>query len=260
MNDAIDRLDISIIIPAKDEAKRLPSFLDNLIPYCQNSVKQYEIIVVDDGSSDNTAILARDFQAKFSRLKVIRLNKNRGKGYAVKTGLFEACGDIVLFLDADGSTMPDEIENNLHFLKEGYDIVIGSREVKDDKHLVTAKYYRKMIGQVFNFFVHLLLFKEIKDSQCGFKMFRKETIRPIFSQVNIQGFGFDLEVLYLAFKLDYRIKEVPVNWHHVDESKINLIMDSLRMFINIFQVRIWHVNPPVNMGTEESRVKASIRL
>jgi dolichyl-phosphate beta-glucosyltransferase len=231
---------ISIIIPAKDEQKRLPRFLRTVIDYCHQSTHSYEIIVVDDGSKDQTANTTLSFQKEFPSLKVISLERNHGKGYAVKQGFFAAQGEIVLFLDADGSTGPQEIERHLDWFDAGYDIVIGSRVLIDGKSHVNALAYRKWIGAVFNFLVSHMLIKDIKDTQCGFKMFRASLIPALFGGLNLEGFGFDLEVLYLAQKMNLRIKEVAVNWSHVDGSKVNLLKDSLGMFWNIIQIKNWH--------------------
>ncbi len=231
---------VSIIIPAKDEQKRLPLFLKTVIDFCRGSSKVYEIIVVDDGSHDLTAQEALFFQEKFSALKVLSLERNYGKGYAVKRGFFEARGDIVLFLDADGSTPVEEIERHSHLFEEGYDIVIGSRVLIDGKSQVKALAYRRWIGNVFNFLVSRILIHGIKDTQCGFKMFRASVARDIFGRVHLNGFGFDLEVLYLAQKMDFRIKEVAVNWTHADGSKVDLLRDSMKMFWNMIQIKKWH--------------------
>jgi dolichyl-phosphate beta-glucosyltransferase len=228
---------ISIIIPAKDEQERLPPFLRTVIEFCRRSTHSYEIIVVDDGSKDQTANVSLSFQKEFPSLKVISLGSNHGKGYAVKQGFFAAQGDIVLFLDADGSTQPQEIERHLGLFDQGYDIVIGSRVLRDGKSQVKAKAYRRWMGVVFNFLVSRILIKGIKDSQCGFKMFRAPLIKDLFGRLHLEGYGFDLELLYLAQKMDLRIKEVAVNWSHVDGSKIDLFKDSLRMFYNIIQIR-----------------------
>jgi dolichyl-phosphate beta-glucosyltransferase len=231
---------ISIIIPAKDEQERLPRFLKAVIEYCHQSRHRYEIIVVDDGSKDRTAAKALSFQHDFPLLKVLSLERNHGKGYAVKQGFLAASGEIVLFLDADGSTGPDEIERHLDSFEEGYDLVIGSRVLNDQRYHVKARAYRKWMGAMFNFLVSHMLIKGIKDTQCGFKMFRASIIPDLFGQLYLEGYGFDLEVLYLAQRMNLRIKEVPINWSHVDGSKVDILKDSLRMFWNIIQIRKWH--------------------
>lgn len=237
------RCDISVVIPAFNESKRLPIFLDELIGYCKKSQKIYEIIIVDDGSTDATARTALKFQREFRALSVYKLGRNRGKGYAVRYGLFRSRGQICLFMDADGSAPPQEIERNLPFLDQGYDIFVGSRVLRDpDRELRVAR-HRKAIGIVFNFLVQKILSIRIKDTQCGFKMFKREIIEPLFSRMSIHRFGFDLEILCLARKMGYRIKEGPVSWRHVKGSKINLLLDSVRMLVNILQVRIRYGTP-----------------
>jgi len=231
---------ISIIIPAKDEEKRLPRFLSTVIDYCRRSSHTYEIIVVDDGSQDQTVKVTLSFQKEFPGLQVISNECNHGKGYAVRQGLLAAKGEIVLFLDADGSTGPREIERHLGWFEGGYDIVIGSRVLRDGQSHVEARAYRKWMGAVFNFLVSRLLIKGIKDTQCGFKMFRAAIVPELFGNLHLQGFGFDLEILYLAQKKGLRIKEVAVNWSHVEGSKVDLYRDSLRMFWNIVQIRGWY--------------------
>lgn len=237
-------VDTSIVIPAFNECKRLPAFLDRVVSCCNNSKRIYEIIVVDDGSRDKTAEAATAYRNKFPNLRTIKVLKNRGKGYAVKRGLLASSGKIALFLDADGSVNPEEIEKNIHYiLEENYDIFIGSRVLKNKEQILKVKRYRKLIGGIFNFFVQTFLFKNIKDTQCGFKMFRKEVVEPLLSRSYLTGFGFDVEILYLAYKMGYRVKEGAISWHHVNGSKINLFTDSIIMFFNILQVRNWHCTP-----------------
>ncbi len=245
--------DISIIIPAKDEALRLPRFLAGVISYCRQSRLRYEIIVVDDGSTDDTTAKALAFKNDFPDLKVLTLPHNRGKGYAVKRGLFASSGHVSLFLDADGSTPVEEIERNLPLLSQGYDIVIGSRVLHSPDRAVKTKAYRKLMGIVFNRLVHTFLIKNIQDTQCGFKMFRQDIIRPLWARVYLNGFGFDLEMLYVSQQLNLKVKEVPVQWTHVDGSKISILKDSLRMMFNIFQIRNWHYIP-INTRAEHMSV------
>lgn len=239
------KTDISIIIPVYNEAKRLPVFLRDIFAYCKGRREfSFEVIVVDDGSTDDTITQARLFSKEFNHFQIIEIKNNRGKGNAVKKGLFAANSEICLFMDADGSVKPQEIDSNLHYItQDGYDIFIGSRVLKQEGCVLKGLWYRKVLGSIFNFLVHLLLFKEIEDTQCGFKIFKKEVIRPLFSRTYLEGFGFDIEVLYLAHKMGYIIKEGAVSWHHVGGSKINLFLDSITMFLNIFQVRNWHYTP-----------------
>ncbi|NQS99802.1 MAG: glycosyltransferase [Candidatus Omnitrophica bacterium] len=236
-----EKLDISIVIPAFNEAKRLPAFLERVITYCNNTPGKYEIIVVDDGSSDQTGEVAGSFKGQSTNLSVIRLPKNRGKGYAIKQGFFKSKGRICTFLDADGSTEPDEIQKNIHYiLEDGYDIFAGSREVESEGQIIKGKLHRRLIGRIFNFLTKACLSQDIKDNLCGFKIFKKEVIRPLFSRAFIEEFGFDMEIIYLAQQMGYRVKEGGVSWHHVDGSKVNLFTDSVRVFLNILQIKIWH--------------------
>ncbi|MFC1806813.1 glycosyltransferase [Candidatus Omnitrophota bacterium] len=251
-------MDLSIIIPAYNEEKRLPQFLEQVISYCNNSKRKSEIIVVDDGSADKTEAVVISYAKRFKNLQLVKIDRNHGKGYAVKRGMLKATGELRVFMDADGSVQPDEIDKNIHYLlKQGYDIFVGSRVLKDKGQTLEVKWYRKLIGKVFNSFVQFFLFKNISDTQCGFKMFKKDVIVPLFSRIYLNGFGFDIEALYLGHKMGYRIIESPVSWRHRSGSKINVLTDPIKMFVNILQVRNWHC-VPINtsdkyMGPDEYR-------
>lgn len=235
---------ISIVIPAYNESKRLPLFLEHIARFIKNSRHDYEVIVVDDGSSDDTVKIAESFKTVLPSIEVLRISKNRGKGYAVKRGLLRSTGDMGLFLDADGSVRPEEIEKNLHYLTQGgYDIFVGSRVLTSREQVLEVRWYRKLIGRVFNFCVQTFLFKEIRDTQCGFKMFSRKAIRPLFARSYLKGFGFDIEILYLAHKMGYKVKEGPVSWKNVAGSKVNLLSEPFKMFFNILQIRNWHCTP-----------------
>lgn len=237
----INKIDVSVIIPAYNEENRIGPFLDELVTYCRNSRLIYELIVVDDCSTDDTVGIAAQYEDLFDYFHLLRSKMNSGKGYSVKKGLLKAQGNFCVFMDADGAVEPDEIEKNLEYIRnKDYDIFIGSRVLRDSDQVLVTRWYRESMGKVFNFFVRLFLFRDILDTQCGFKIFRQEVIKPVFSRVQIDGFGFDLEVLYLAQRMGYRIKEGPVSWHHVNEAKVRLLWDSIGMFFNILQVRSRH--------------------
>lgn len=237
---------ISIVIPSYNEEHRLPKFLDEVIRFTSESRKKYEIIVVDDGSTDQTREVAISFSAGNKGLKVVSLTHNQGKGYAVKRGLYEARGNIRVFLDADGSVHPREIEKNLDYFDRGYDVIIGSRVLQGEGQILERKWLRIAMGIVFNFFVKHILGMPFLDTQCGFKMFRADVIKHVFARMYLHRFGFDVEMLFLVNKCGYKAVEVPVSWKHIPGSKINLITDTLAMLINVFQVRNWHWTP-VNM-------------
>ena len=237
----INKIDFSVVIPAYNEAKRLPGFLACLAEHCKQSSSKYEIIVVNDGSLDATGGVVRSFMPKFENLRSIESQENRGKGHSVKKGMLAATGDVCLFMDADGSVSPDEIEQNSHYLSgDGHDIFVGSRAIADGSRTLKISWHRKSAGKLFNFLVKSFLFKDIEDTQCGFKMFKKACVEPIFSRSRIDGFGFDVEILYLAYKMGYKVKEGPVSWREAKRSKVRFFLDPLKMFINILQIRRFH--------------------
>lgn len=234
---------LSILIPAKDEAQRLPTFLNKVLRFSEQFPEKNEIIVIDDGSSDRTSEIVLELSASHENLKLLRLPLNKGKGFAIKSGIASSQGSIVAFSDADGSTPIEEIERHWNYFSENIDIVIGSRVLKDDASQVDALIYRRAAGAVFNFMVHRFLMDDFKDTQCGFKMFRREAAVELASRQRLDGFGFDMEFLYLAKHLGMKLKEVPVSWHHVNGSKVSLLRDSWRMFLDIFQIRTTHPLP-----------------
>ncbi|HLF18730.1 MAG TPA: dolichyl-phosphate beta-glucosyltransferase [Candidatus Omnitrophota bacterium] len=236
--------DITILIPAKDEALRLPPFLNSVLTFAKNYPGKIEVIVIDDGSRDDTGGVVIKAQQMYPGLKLLRLPTNKGKGYALKCGMSSSQGTIIAFLDADGSTPVEEVSRQIKWFDEGFDIVAGSRVLRDPSSQVQALAYRRWAGALFNSLVHIFLMNDIKDTQCGFKMFRRGVVAELVSRVRLNGYGFDLELLYAAKQLGLRIKETPVNWHHVDGSKVSLLKDSWRMMANIFQIRSWHASAP----------------
>lgn len=228
---------ISIVIPAYNEEKRLPDTLKKIIAYFNSKNNAYEIIIVDDGSKDNTASISQNFAPT---VNVIKLGQNMGKGAAVRTGMLAASGDIVLFTDADSSTPIYEIEKLLPFIEEGFDVVIGSRAIDYSQIKIHQPFYREIMGKTFNKIVQFLVIKGIRDTQCGFKLLTKNAAQTIFSKALVNGFSFDVEMLYLANKLHLKIKEVPVEWYNDEQSKVNPIFDSINMLIEILKIKKLH--------------------
>jgi dolichyl-phosphate beta-glucosyltransferase len=228
---------LSIIIPAYNEEKRLPVYLGRVLEFLERQDISYEVIVVDDGSVDATAEVVASFRGENSRVKLIRLPGNRGKGNAVKTGMLAASGRLRLFTDADGATPVAELERLRKAVDSGADVAIASRALSDNTCTVNAHLHRKVIGAVFNFIVTTLTVKGIHDTQCGFKLFTAEAAQAVFQLQRIDDFGFDVEILYLCQRNGYRIVEVPVNWTDIAGSKVSLVRDSFLMFTDIFRIR-----------------------
>lgn len=231
---------LSIIIPAYNEEAVIKNTLDRVGEYLEGRYPSYEIIVVCDGCKDNTAGLAEEAAKDNLKIQVLDRKINMGKGFSVRQGCLEAKGNYVIFTDADLSTPIDEIEKLLRCLEDGYDIAIGSRALKKSDIQIRQAWYREIMGKIFNLFVQTFAIKGIKDTQCGFKGFKKEVARKIFQRQTINGFGFDVEVLYIAKRLGYRIKEVPVRWLNRAASKVNPLIHPLQMLTDLIRIRFRH--------------------
>jgi len=229
-------LDLSIVIPSYNEEKRLPATLQRIAAYLKASGHKAEVIVVDDGSTDQTAKAAESFQGQIETLRVVSNGRNRGKGYSVRHGALEAYGEIVLFTDADLSAPIEEADKLLTKMDE-YDVAIGSRAVNRALIEVHESRFREFAGIVFNRIVRLILWLPFVDTQCGFKAFRREKCKIIFEQQTIERFGFDPELLYLARHHGLRTVEVAVCWAHSPATKISMWRDSLQMFLDVVVIR-----------------------
>ncbi len=228
--------DLSIIIPSYNEELRLPATLDRIAEYIQTSGRETEVLVVDDGSKDRTAAVAESFRSKIPLLRVVSNGVNRGKGYSVRHGMREARGRFALFTDADLSAPVEEAGKLLGAL-ESHDVAIGSRAMDRTLISVHETPFREFAGIIFNKIVRIILRLPFVDTQCGFKAFRRERCRIIFEQQRIERFGFDPELLYLARHHGLRAVEIPVRWGHSPATKVNLLRDSLQMFLEVFTIR-----------------------
>ncbi|MEW6007680.1 MAG: dolichyl-phosphate beta-glucosyltransferase [bacterium] len=223
---------LSVVIPAFNEEKRISQTLSRIIAYLKDKF-DYEIIVVDDGSSDNTSSCL----SNFSDITLLKNEKNMGKGYSVRRGVMEAKGEYILFSDADLSTPIEEVERLLEEMKEN-DIVIGSRASSDSQILVHQPWWRERMGKIFNLLVKFVLLKDFQDTQCGFKLFKGSVAKEIFKLGRINRFAFDVEILFLAKKFGYRIKEKGVLWRNSLASKVDPITSSLNMAFSLFLIRL----------------------
>lgn len=230
-------IDLSIVIPAYNEESRIAPTVRDIIDYCRSRSSTFEVILVDDGSQDGTTSIGRQLCGEFPELRLIRLAANHGKGYAVRSGVVNAVGRLILFTDADGATPIGEIERLESALAVGADVAVGSRALRANGVEVQAKLYRHIIGRTFHFLVEQLTGGRVKDTQCGFKLFHARAAQDLFSRMRMNGFSFDVEVLVMARRRGYRIAEVPVNWSHRPGSKVRLTIDSLRMAADLVRIR-----------------------
>ncbi len=228
--------ELSIVIPAYNEELRLPASLQKIAAYVRERRPDTEVLVVDDGSVDRTAVVAESWRDRLPRLRVLSNGTNRGKGFSVRHGSLEAQGRIVLFSDADLSSPIEEAEK-LFAALQTYDVAIGSRAMDRSLIEVRESPFREVAGIIFNKIVRFTLRLPFVDTQCGFKAFRRERCRIIFEQQTIERFGFDPELLYLARHHGLSIKEVPVRWAHSPATKVNMLRDSVLMFLDIFVIR-----------------------
>lgn len=227
---------LSIIVPSFNEEARLPASLDLIAAYVTSAHRSTEVLVVDDGSNDRTAEVAAAFADRIPNLRVLKNGENRGKGYSVRHGMQEARGEYVLFTDADLSAPIEEADKLLLALQQ-YDIAIGSRALNRDLIDVHESLFREFAGIIFNRIVRIVLWLPFVDTQCGFKAFRREPCRIIFEQQRIERFGFDPELLYLARHHGLKATEIPVRWSHSPATKINMMRDSIQMFVDVFAIR-----------------------
>jgi len=232
---------LSIVIPTYNEEKRIGATLSKIYDFLKTKNYDYEIIVVDDGSTDRTVLeTQQSILFKENNLGVIKNWINMGKGFSVKRGILASKGDYVLFSDADLSTPIEELDKLFGYINNEFDVVIGSRSVKDSDVKIHQPWHRERMGKTFNFFVKLFLLKEFNDTQCGFKLFKGNIARKIAQLLKIDGFCLDVEMLYLARQKAYKIKEIGVVWKNSPQTKVNTIGSSINMFLDLLKIKTLH--------------------
>jgi glycosyltransferase involved in cell wall biosynthesis len=228
---------LSVVIPAYNEEKRLPKTLNEIFDYLSKKNFSFEVIVVNDGSKDKTAEIVRELMKRYPNLKLIDNKENRGKGAVVRQGMLEAKGKLRLFSDADHSTPISEIEKFLIEFEKGADVVIASREIKGAILDPPQPLFRRFVGEGFKILRKIVVgLWEIQDTQCGFKCFKSEVVEKIFPKCKINRFAFDPEILILAKKAGYKIKEIPVYWRNDPNSKVKF-KSIFNMAKDLFKIR-----------------------
>ncbi len=227
------------MVPVYNEVRRLATSLDKIFPFMDARHPDYEVIVVDDGSTDDTVA---DTQRRFAGRQNLRFTSyggNRGKGYAVRWGIEQARGALVLFTDADLSTPIEELDKLLAAVARGADVATGSRAHPDSEVRVRQPFYRDSGGKLFNAIVRLLLLPQLHDTQCGFKLCRRERVLPLVRRMRVDRFAFDVELLYLAHRSGLRIEEVPVIWVNSPDSRVRF-RHAVAAFLDLARIRRWH--------------------
>ena len=245
-NKALSSVELSVVIPAYNEEERLPKTLLSVLEYLQKEKESFEIVVVNDGSTDSTAKVVKQFEQLSSNVRLVGYENNQGKGHAVRTGVLSSKGQLVLMNDADGASPIENLPRLEKAIAEGADLAIGSRAMYSNETEIQAVFLRKLMGRCFNGLVNFLLLPGIADTQCGFKLFTKHSAKQIFSLSSENSFSFDVEVLFISRKLGFKTKEVPIDWTNIPGSKVHLIKDSTRMFLDIFKFRIQNLSGSYN--------------
>jgi dolichyl-phosphate beta-glucosyltransferase len=237
MRSSDRRPDLSVIIPALNESRRLGTSLRQLRDYATVTGKALEVVVVDDGSVDGTSDLVRRFDPGPLTVQLLQNPRNMGKGYSVRRGMLAAEGEALLMSDADSSTPIQEVDNLLPWLRKGCDVVIGSRRMPESVLRPAQPWFRRVMDRTFRFVRRTLMLRDIRDTQCGFKCLTRAAGRRIFERLKTRGFAFDCEMLGLARKLGYQIKEIGVLWCNDPDSRVHWVRDPFRMAFSLLRIR-----------------------
>lgn len=227
----------SIVIPAFNEARRIPATLASVVACVREKKWLAEVVVVNDGSRDNTAELVMEFARNAPEVRLIENPGNRGKGYSVRNGLLYSLGEVVMFTDADLSAPMEEAQGLFNAIEEGADIAIGSRWLERSRQTIRQPFYRRFFGRCFNRMTRAVMGLPFADTQCGFKAFTRKAAQTCFQLQTIDRWGFDPEILFIALRRGFRIKEVPVSWAHDERTQISYLKDGMRMLQDLAQVR-----------------------
>ncbi len=228
---------LSIVIPAYNEENRITPTIDSVVAYAENKFPhQYEILIVLDGSIDNTPDIVEQLSHTYSAIKIFANDINQGKGAAVRQGILASTGEYVVFMDADNSTHINELDAMLPVCQNGVDIVIGSRDMKESRVEIHQPKHKELLGDLGNWWIQIVLVGGLDDTQCGFKVFNGDIARKLFQKVSMKGWSFDIEVLALARYLGYTIKEMPVIWYNDSESHVTLF-DYLAVLRDTFIIK-----------------------
>jgi glycosyltransferase involved in cell wall biosynthesis len=227
----------SLVIPVYNEQERITATLIEVFEYLGSRPESWELIVVDDGSTDQTVDIVKQACSRISSFRLLRNEKNSGKGFSVRRGLLTATGDLLFFSDADLSSPISELTRLLEPLCEDADIVIGSRALRPEWISPSQSALRQAAGRSFNRVLRLITGLPFRDTQCGFKGFRRAAARAILPLLTISGYAFDVELLYLARKFGYRSLEVPVHWGHMGGSKVRVLRDGIGMLTDLLRIR-----------------------
>jgi len=228
----------SVVVPAYNEARRLPAYLSQVVAYFDGRTEPYEVIVVDDGSTDETTARVLEAQATHQEVTLRRLAENHGKGFAIRAGMRAARGGLRLMADADGATPIAEVKRLEMAIQAGADVAVGSRALPDPSVHREVHLHRKVSGEIFNFFARRMGVGDVTDTQCGFKLFRGPVAEMLFGELETDGFGFDVELFLLARRRGYRVVEVAINWADQPGSKVHVLRDGPRMLAQILRARL----------------------
>lgn len=238
----------SIVIPAYNESSRLRPTLDSLLRFTQAQKWDVEILVVNDGSTDDTAQVVREYGKAHPQILLLENPGNRGKGFSVRNGMLHARGEICLFTDADLSSPIEEAQKLVAAIDRGADVAIGSRWLKSELQTERQPLYRQAFGRIFNMVLRLVLGMRLVDTQCGFKAFRRGAVQRIFPLQKIERWGFDPEILFLARRAGLRVDEVAVVWAHCEGTRLNPFRDGMRMFGEVLRIRWYSMTGAYNAG------------